>query len=101
MAWQRVASVADVQPDRPLPVTIGEMELAIYRIGDNFFALDDICPHAYAQLSSGYVEGDQVECPLHQAAFHIPTGKCLAPPADRDLATFPVKVEGNDIFIDL
>ena len=76
MAWQRVGSVADVQVDAPLAVTVGEKQLAVYRIGDDFYALDDVCPHAFALLSSGFVEGDKVECPLHQALFHIPTGKC-------------------------
>jgi 3-phenylpropionate/trans-cinnamate dioxygenase ferredoxin subunit len=101
MAWQRVASIADVQADAPLAVTVGERQLAIYRIGDNFYALDDICPHAFALLSSGFIEGDKVECPLHQALFHIPTGKCLGPPATSDLTVFPVKVEGSDIEIDV
>ena len=101
MAWQRAASVADMEPDKGLPVTIGAKQLAIYRVGENFYALEGVCPHAEALLSDGFIDGDKVECPLHQALFHIPTGKCLGPPADRDLATFPVKVEGNDILIDL
>ena len=101
MTWQRVGSVADVQVDVPLAVTVGEKQLAVYRIGDDFYALDDVCPHAFALLSSGFVEGDKVECPLHQTLFHIPTGKCLGPPADTDLGAFPVKVEGPDILVDL
>ena len=99
--WQRVGSVADVQVDAPLAVTVGEKQLAVYRIGDDFYALDDVCPHAFALLSSGFVEGDKVECPLHQALFLILTGKCLGPPADSDLLAFPVKVEGPDILVDL
>lgn len=101
MAWQRVASVEDVQPGRPCALTIGNKALALYRLNDKIYALDDVCPHAYALLSSGFVDGDEVECPLHQAVFHIPTGKCLAPPADRDLATYPVKLEGNNVFVNL
>ena len=101
MAWQRVAAVAEVKPDTPVPVTLGEKQLAVYKIGDKFYAMDDVCPHAYALLSSGFVEGERVECPLHQAAFHVPTGKCVAPPAETDLATYPVKVEGNDVFVDI
>jgi 3-phenylpropionate/trans-cinnamate dioxygenase ferredoxin subunit len=101
MAWQRVASVADVKPDNPVPVTIGDKQLAVYKLDNEFFVLDDVCPHAYALMSSGFVEGDRVECPLHQAAFEIRTGKCVAPPAESDLQTYPVKVEGNDIFADI
>jgi 3-phenylpropionate/trans-cinnamate dioxygenase ferredoxin subunit len=101
MAWQRVAAVADVKPDNPVPVTLGDKQLAIYKLDDSFYCLDDVCPHAYALMSSGFVDGDRIECPLHQAAFEIRTGKCVAPPAESDLATYPVKVEGNDIFIDV
>jgi 3-phenylpropionate/trans-cinnamate dioxygenase ferredoxin component len=101
MAWQRVASVTDVKPDSPVPVTIGDKQLAIYKLDDEFYCLDDVCPHAYALLSSGFIENDRVECPLHQAAFEIRTGKCVAPPAEEDLKKYPLKVEGNDILIDV
>ncbi len=101
MAWQRVASTAEVKEDAPVPVTLGDKQLAVYRLGDSYYALDDVCPHAYALLSSGFIDGDRVECPLHQAAFHIPTGKCVAPPAEEDLKKYPLKIEGDDIFIDV
>jgi 3-phenylpropionate/trans-cinnamate dioxygenase ferredoxin subunit len=100
-AWHRVASVKDVDLNRAFPLVIGDKELALYLVGENYYALEDVCPHAYALLSSGFIEGDLVECPLHAATFHIPTGKCLAPPADRDLASYPVKVDGGDIYIEL
>ena len=61
----------------------------------------DICSHAYAHLSDGYVDGDTVECPLHQGLFHIPTGKAMAPPVTQDIATYPVRIQGDDVLIDL
>ena len=100
MAWQRVASVADVDPDRGLSVNVAGKELAAYRVGDDVHALE-VRPHAYALLSDGFVEGNTMECPLHQAIFHIPSGKCMAAPADSDLATFPVKIEGEDVLVDV
>ena len=101
MPWYRVATVSDVKPDMPVAVAIGHSRLAVYRVGDAFYAMEDVCPHAHALLSTGFIEDDCVECPLHSARFHIVTGKCLAPPADRDLVTFPVKVEDNGIFVEL
>ena len=101
MAWQRVASVADVAADKGLQVKIGAMEVAIFRVGETLYAIEAICPHAEANLAEGFIDDDRVECPLHQALFHIPTGKCLGPPADRDLATYPVKIEGNDVLVDV
>lgn len=101
MAWQRAASVADLKADTGLAAKVGGKQLAIFRVGDSVYATEGICPHAEAYLWAGFVDDDKVECPLHQAQFHIPTGKCLGPPADRDLATYPAKIEGNDILVDV
>jgi nitrite reductase/ring-hydroxylating ferredoxin subunit len=81
-------------------VTVDGKEIAIYRIGDQYVALEDVCPHAYALLSEGLVEDDTVECPLHGALFQISTGKCLSQML-RDLTKYPLKIENNDILIDL
>jgi 3-phenylpropionate/trans-cinnamate dioxygenase ferredoxin subunit len=101
MAWQRAASLAEVAADKGLQVKIGGVDVAIFRVGETLYALEAICPHAEAYLAEGFVDEDRIECPLHQAQFHIPTGKCLGAPADRDLATYPVKIEGNDVLVDV
>jgi 3-phenylpropionate/trans-cinnamate dioxygenase ferredoxin subunit len=101
MGWQRVASADDVKADQGLQVQIGDKRLALFRIGDTVYALEGICPHAEAFLAEGFIDGDTIECPLHAAQFEITSGKCLAPPADRDLATFPTKIEGNDVLVDV
>ena len=101
MAWQRVASLAEVAADKGLQVKVGGVDVALFRVGETLYAIEAICPHAEAYLAEGFIDGDRIECPLHQAQFEIPTGKCLGPPADRDLATYPVKVEGNDVLVDI
>ena len=101
MTWQRVASVVEVPSDKGLQVKVGDADVALFRIGETIYAIEAICPHAEASLADGFIEEDRIECPLHQALFHIPTGRCLGPPADRDLATYPVKVEGNDVLVDI
>src|SRR5262252_3715533 len=101
MAWRRAASVDQVTADSGLEVKIGDTALAIFRLCERLFALEGICPHAEASLADGFIEQDRIECPLHQALFHIPTGKCLGPPAERDLRIFPVKIEGNDVLVDV
>lgn len=99
VTWHRAAGLDEITEDEPKALTIGERELAVYQLGDAFHALDNICPHEYAVLSAGFVEGEAIECPLHQSQFHIPTGKCLGPPADGDLKSYPVKVEDGAVFI--
>ncbi len=101
MAWQRAASVAEVTADQGLQVKVGDADVVIFRLGERIHALEAICPHAEAYLADGFIDGENIECPLHQALFHIPTGKCLGPPADRDLISYPVKIEGNDVLLDI
>jgi 3-phenylpropionate/trans-cinnamate dioxygenase ferredoxin component len=100
-AWHEVATTDAVTDDQPLGVKAGGKEIGLFRIDGKVYAIEDVCPHAYALLSSGFVEGDTIECPLHQACFHIPTGKCTNPPADRDLAVYPVRIEGGKIFVQI
>jgi 3-phenylpropionate/trans-cinnamate dioxygenase ferredoxin subunit len=95
--WHDVAAASEVGEDMPLAVKVGEREIGIYRLESGYYALEDICPHAYALLSQGFVEGEEIECPLHGAKFHIPTGRCTKEPADRDIKTFPVRLEGGRI----
>ena len=97
--WHTVAKTSEVDEDEPKRVSVGTTDIAVCKVGDRFYAIDDICTHEYASLSDGFVEGDAIECPLHQARFHIPTGKVLTAPATEDLRTYPVKVEGDDILV--
>ncbi len=99
--WHAVAATADVTEDQPLGVKIADKEIGLYKVGGEVYAIEDVCPHAYALLSSGCVDGDTVECPLHQACFHIPTGKCTHPPAERDLVVYPVRIDGNRVFVQI
>jgi 3-phenylpropionate/trans-cinnamate dioxygenase ferredoxin subunit len=101
MTWQLVTTCAKVSPDSPVAFSAGDKSVAIFKVQDAFYATENICPHAYALLTDGFVEGDTVECPLHGAVFHIPTGRCMAAPAESDLKTYPIKVEGDAIYVDL
>jgi nitrite reductase/ring-hydroxylating ferredoxin subunit len=75
--------------------------VALFRVGDQFYATDDICTHAEASLSDGYVDGDVVECPFHSARFCIRTGKALSLPASEPLKTYPVKIEDGAVCVDI
>ena len=99
MEWIKVATVSDVGEGGTLAVEAGNELLCLYNLGGRIYATDDICTHEEASLAEGYIEGDCIECPLHQARFHIPTGEVRSPPAETDLRVFPVKVEGGDILV--
>ena len=98
-SWYRVGNADDVTEDLPLAAAVGGAEIGIFLVDGALHAIENVCPHAFALLTDGYVEGDEIECPLHQAVFRISSGECLREPADRDLATYPVKVEDGVILV--
>jgi 3-phenylpropionate/trans-cinnamate dioxygenase ferredoxin subunit len=82
-------------------ITIGGETYALYHISEGYFASDGLCTHEQSPLEDGFVQGDTVECSKHNARFHIPTGKATRKPALKDLQTYPVKVEGDALYIGL
>ena len=101
MTWQLVCAAEDVSSSLPYAFSCDGKSIAIFKVDDDYYAMHNVCPHAYALLTDGFTEGDTVECALHGAVFHIPTGRCVAPPADTDLDVHPVKLEDNQIYVDL
>ncbi|MDB5799048.1 MAG: ferredoxin [Paucimonas sp.] len=100
MAWQKVAREDALDTEYPTPVSVGEKMIALYKVEGQVFGTSNVCTHQFALLSEGYIDGDCIECPLHQALFHIPTGKLQSGPTCDDLKTYPVKIENGDVFVD-
>ena len=97
--WVRVAALADLAEGAAFATKLGHRPIALYRLDGQIHALDDVCTHALALLSQGFIADGAVECPLHGARFDIATGRCLAPPASVDLRTHAVKVEGDEVYV--
>lgn len=101
VTFHKVATTSELDEDEAMQIVVEGKEIALINLGGELFALDDICTHAYASMSDGYIEGDCIECPLHGAQFEIKTGKAVTPPATEDLASYGVKVEDGDVYIGL
>lgn len=100
--WVRVASVADVAKGSAKPVKVQGLDLAIYHLEDGgIHCTDNICTHAFALLTDGWLEGCLIECPLHAGQFDVRTGKGQGAPIEDDLKTFPVKIDGDAILVQL
>ena len=99
VAYHVVGKRAHLREGDVKGVVVEGREIALYRIGGQFFATDDTCTHAFGSLSEGYVEGEEIECPLHGGRFDIRTGEATCPPATEALATYEVRVDGEDILI--
>jgi len=99
--WVRVASVDELKQQNPLLVVLDDEDIALYRVKDQYFATDDLCSHAEASLSEGDLKGFLIHCPRHGGQFDVRTGAARHFPAYTPIRTFPVKAEGNEIFIEI
>ena len=92
-----VAHVGDLAPGEMTYVEVGDDPVCLINLDGEFYALSDICTHEEASLSDGEIVGDEVECPLHGGAFEIRTGAPAALPVVTPVATYRVRVVGDDI----
>ncbi|HYZ40956.1 MAG TPA: non-heme iron oxygenase ferredoxin subunit [Stellaceae bacterium] len=99
--WVRAASRRELTEGEALGVEVAGHSIALYDVDGTIFATDNICTHAYARLSDGWLDAEVIECPLHAARFDVRTGKVLDPPATEDLKTYPVRVVDDEIEIKL
>ena len=98
--WIAVALVNALESDEEmLAIENGQTRIALFRVNSKLYATENICTHANAALTDGWLEGCIVECPLHGGRFDVTTGKGLGPPITCDLKTYDVRIVGNDIEI--
>ncbi len=80
---------------------VGGRSIALFKLGEEFFAIDDTCTHEGGPLSDGNINGDEIECPWHGACFNIRSGKVTLDPADEDVSTYDVRLSNDVIEIDV
>lgn len=90
--WQAIGTLDDFAEGEPAAVIAGDRQIAVFRIGDEVFALNDLCTHGHARLSEGYVEDGCVECPLHQGLIDIRTGAPRCAPITEAVRAFPIRI---------
>jgi len=99
-----VGKTSDIPEGEARHVVANRIEIAVANLGNGtFLAVDDICSHAEASLSEGEVDVDMetIECPRHGSTFDLRTGQPKTLPATLPIVTFPVKVDGDRIMIEL
>jgi nitrite reductase/ring-hydroxylating ferredoxin subunit len=101
VAWHVVAQSSDLQEGSVLGVKVKEFSIAVYRIEGAVYATSNVCTHGFALLSDGYLDGDCIECPLHQGLFHVPTGEVRSPPVSEPISTYLAKEEAETVLVEL
>jgi naphthalene 1,2-dioxygenase system ferredoxin subunit len=99
--WVSVASRDAVPEGDVIAVTVGDREIALYGVGGNVYATSNICTHGDARLCEGFLEGNEIECPLHQGRFDVTTGNAVLEPVTGSIRTFPVKIEDGQVLLQI
>src|SRR4051812_23684074 len=98
-AYVRACSVTALRDESAIGVEIDGEFVCIAKSNGEFFAISDICSHSDVNLSDGDVEDGTVECWLHGSRFDLRSGRPTGLPANRPVPTYPVKIDGDDIYV--
>jgi len=100
--WIRVCPANALQREDAIRFDCGDQTFAVYKLRDDrFHATDGVCTHGRTHLSDGFVRGHQIECPKHNGRFDVRDGSPQRAPVCVGLRTYDVKVEGNDLLLNL
>jgi len=95
----KIARRGELMPGKMKRVDLDGRRILLANVDGRYCAADDTCTHEDASLSTGFLKGDIVKCPLHGSRFNLRTGEVLDDPAEQNLRTYPVRVDGDDILI--
>ena len=96
-----VSKVGDLAEGGKTVVEVDERVVALFHVGGEFFALDDVCTHDGGPLAEGELHDHEITCPRHGARFDIRDGRALCMPATQPTASHEVKIEGDTVYVKL
>src|SRR5215210_8747614 len=101
MGWIRVCEESSLNNGDLKEFDHNDTKILIARLKDKIFATDRICTHAYADLSTGFLNEAEktVTCPLHSSDFKLEDGVPQNPPAESPLKTYDVKTEDKGVYV--
>lgn len=95
----KVANTDDVKPGHVKTFAVNGHHIVLANVEGTFFATQDLCTHDGGPLGDGELLGEEIECPRHGGRFNVKTGEVVALPPLFPIKTFPVKVEGKDVLV--
>jgi len=97
--FEKVATLDELPDGDRKSLVFDERAVLVFRIGAEVYAVEDVCSHDGQPLTEGVLSGTAIECPRHGARFDVRTGRPLCMPAVEPIATFEVKIQGNEIWL--
>jgi naphthalene 1,2-dioxygenase system ferredoxin subunit len=99
--WTDAAALDDVPNGDVVGMIVAGRDVAIYNAGGEVFATDNVCTHGHARLCEGFLEGHEIECPLHQGRFDVRTGQPTCAPVTEAIRSYPVRIEAGRVYLAL
>jgi naphthalene 1,2-dioxygenase system ferredoxin subunit len=99
LTWQPTLPPSDLEQYGVAQAIVRGVKVALYAVDGEYFATADLCTHGAASLADGYLDGELIECPLHQGTFNVKTGAAVGAPCSVAVKTFPVKLENGLLHI--
>jgi nitrite reductase/ring-hydroxylating ferredoxin subunit len=101
MGFIKLVSINDAKPNGMMGVTINDKKILLANVNGNYYAIGDVCMHRGCQISKGKLQGETVVCPCHGSTYDLKTGNFVKGPTKKPEPTYELKVENNDIMINL
>jgi len=101
MQWTEAVAVEQVPTNDVVGVVVDGHDIALYSVEGEIFATGNICTHGDGRLCDGFLEGHEIECPLHQGKFDVRNGQPMCTPVIEAIRSYPVKIEGGRVFLSL
>jgi naphthalene 1,2-dioxygenase system ferredoxin subunit len=99
--WIDALAASELPTDDVMGLQLGGRDIALYTVGGEVYATDNVCTHGQARLCDGFLEGHEIECPLHQGKFDVRNGRPTCEPVTEPLRSYPVKIEGQRVYLQL
>jgi len=99
MVLEKVTALKEINPSKH--VSVSGKELALFKVDGKVYCVSNICTHVGGPLSDGNIDKNIVTCPWHFAQFDVTTGKLISGPAMKDVKCYVVKVEGDEVYVDV
>lgn len=99
--WIDAADASAIPDDDVIGLQVGGHDLALYKVAGEVFASDNICTHGHARLCDGFLDGYEIECPLHQGKFDVRSGLATCAPVVENVRVYSVHLKGGRVFVQI
>lgn len=99
LSWVATLPPSALEEHGVAKASVNGISVALYAVEGEYFATADLCTHGKASLADGYLDGDLIECPLHQGTFNVKTGEAVDAPCSVAVRTFPVKLQDGVLHV--